>query len=162
MCETVPAETISSPEFRRVLGHFPTGVAIITAMAGTQIPAGFSVGSFFSISLDPPLVGFCAAKTSTSWPAIKAAGACCVNVLAEDQRDVSAAFAASGTDKFSRVGWNIERTTSPRIEGALAWIDCDIVEIHDAGDHEICVGRVRNLAVEREARPLVFFRGGYR
>jgi 3-hydroxy-9,10-secoandrosta-1,3,5(10)-triene-9,17-dione monooxygenase reductase component len=85
-----------------------------------------------------------------------------VNVLADDQRHLSVAFAASGSDKFSGVGWNTERTTSPRIEGALAWIDCDIVDIHDAGDHEICVGRVRDLAVEREARPLVFFRGGYR
>jgi 3-hydroxy-9,10-secoandrosta-1,3,5(10)-triene-9,17-dione monooxygenase reductase component len=155
------AATINSSDFRRVLGHFPTGVAVITTMA-RQGPVGLAVGSFFSISLDPPLVGFCAAGTSTSWPAIKAAGTYCVHVLAGDQRHISTAFAVSGSDKFAGLDWDLERTASPRIAGALAWIDCDIVDIHTAGDHEICVGRVRDLAVERDTGPLVFFQGGYR
>jgi 3-hydroxy-9,10-secoandrosta-1,3,5(10)-triene-9,17-dione monooxygenase reductase component len=154
--------TIDTLEFRRVLGHFPTGVAIVTALDAARRPTGLSVGSFFSISLVPPLIGLCAAKQSKSWPQIKAAGSFCVNILAEDQQELCAAFARSGTEKFIGVKWDTVFTDSPSIHGSLAWIDCDIQQIHEAGDHEICVAAVKALDVAREARPLVFFRGGYR
>ena len=82
---------IDSAHFRQVLGHFPTGVTVITAAGPEGKPAGFAVGSFFSVSLEPPLVGFCAGKASSSWPGIRDAGSFCVNILAEDQEAVMGA-----------------------------------------------------------------------
>ena len=152
---------IDAAHFRTVLGHFPTGVTVITAM-GDDGPAGLAVGSFFSVSLDPPLVGFCPNKASSSWPAIRSGGVFCVNILAEDQEDLCRVFAAKGGDKFAGIGWHPTSTGSPRLNDVLAWIDCEIDAVHDAGDHEVCVGRVKELDVERQHEgPLVFFRGGY-
>ena len=147
--------------FRHVLGHFPTGVTVVTAMVDGDQPGGFAVGSFFSVSLDPPLVGFCAGKGSTSWPAIRASGSFCANILAEDQETACRAMSVSGADKFAGLAWTRAGSGCPKLVGALAYVDCDIEAVHDAGDHEICVGRVRELAVERDHGPLVFFRGGY-
>lgn len=152
---------IDSAHFRQVLGHFPTGVTVITAIGSDGRPAGFAVGSFFSVSLEPALVGFCAGKSSTSWPDIRRAGAFCVNILAEDQEAVCRAFASKTEDKFVGLGWTPTSAGLPRLADVLAWIECDIDAVHDAGDHEICVGRVRELAVEREKGALLFYRGGY-
>ena len=152
---------IDSAHFRQVLGHFPTGVTVITATGSEGRPAGFAVGSFFSVSLEPPLVGFCAGKASSSWPGIRSAGAFCVNILAEDQEAVCRQFSSKIEDKFAGLGWTPAATGSPRLADVLAWIDCDVEAVHDAGDHEICVGRVRELKVERENGPLLFYRGGY-
>ncbi|MCU1453311.1 MAG: flavin reductase domain protein FMN-binding protein [Acidimicrobiales bacterium] len=146
--------------FRQVLGHFATGVSVITAMDG-DTPVGLAIGSFFSISLDPPLVGFCAAKSSTSWPRIRAVGAFSVNVLAEDQEDICRVFASKEPDKFSGAPWSPSAHGQPLLAGVLASIDCDLEVVHDAGDHEIVVGAVRDLRVKREGGPLIFFRGGY-
>jgi 3-hydroxy-9,10-secoandrosta-1,3,5(10)-triene-9,17-dione monooxygenase reductase component len=148
-----------SAKFRQVLGHFATGVTVITATdAG---PVGMAVGSFASVSLDPPLVGFFAGKSSTSWPRIRNAGAFCVNILAEDQEAICRVFASKDADKFAGVGWTTSSTGSPRLDHVLAWIDCDIDSVVDAGDHELVLGRVRELEVAAEGDPLVFFRGGY-
>jgi flavin reductase (DIM6/NTAB) family NADH-FMN oxidoreductase RutF len=147
-------------EFRQVLGHFPTGVVVVTALA-EGLAVGLSVNSFTAVSLEPPLVAFCAALRSGTWAAIRPAGAFCVNMLAEDQEAVARVFATPGADRFRNVGWVPSPSGAPRLQGALAWIDCDIDAIHPGGDHEICVGRVRALEVEREDGPLVFYRGGY-
>lgn len=155
------AAAIDAAHFREVLGHFPTGVTVITAMTYGGRLGGLAVGSFFSVSLDPPLVGFCAGKGSTSWPGIRAAGSFCANVLAEDQEEACRAMADKGGDKFAGLDWTPATSGSPKLADVLAFVDCDIEAIHDAGDHEICVGRVLQLAVERETRPLLFFRGGY-
>lgn len=152
---------IDSAHYRQVLGHFPTGVTVITATGSEGRPAGFAVGSFFSVSLDPALVGFCAGKSSSSWPGIRSAGAFCVNILAEDQEAVCRQFSSKVDDKFTGLGWTPAASGSPRLADVLAWIDCDIEAIHDAGDHEVCIGRVRELGVERENGPLLFYRGGY-
>jgi flavin reductase (DIM6/NTAB) family NADH-FMN oxidoreductase RutF len=154
------SSAVDAAHFRRVLGHFPTGVTVIAAVAdGT--PAGLAVGSFFSLSLDPPLVGFCADRSSSTWPTIEAAGAFCVNVLAEDQEEICRRFAMKGADKFAGIGFGVTATGSPRLDGALAWIDCELDVVHDGGDHVIAVGRVIELDVARQGSPLVFFRGGY-
>jgi flavin reductase (DIM6/NTAB) family NADH-FMN oxidoreductase RutF len=152
---------IDESRFRQVLGHFPTGVTVVAAKSDDEPPVGLAVGSFFSISLDPPLVGFCPGKSSSSWPKIEATGHFCVNILAEDQEDVARVFAGKGEDKFQSVGWKPAGTGSPVIRDVLAWIDCAIEDVHDAGDHYIVTGRVHELKVEREGHPLVFFRGGY-
>lgn len=154
---------VDTTQFRQVLGRFPTGVTVITAAPpdADSRPVGFAVGSFFSVSLEPALVGFCAAKSSSSWPGIRSAGAFCVNVLAEDQEEVCRQFSTKGADKFAGLSWAPTATGSPRLANVLAWIDCDVDAVHDAGDHEICVGLVRELEFERESEPLLFYRSGY-
>ncbi len=152
--------SISSARYRQVLGHFATGVTVVTAVhKGT--PVGLSVNSFTSVSLAPPLVAFCVALSSSTWPRIQAVGAFCVNILAEDQEDLCRVFATSSADKFRGVGWRPAESGAPILAGALAWIDCSVEAEHAAGDHVIVVGRVRELGVGREGRPLVFYRGGY-
>lgn len=150
----------AAAEFRQVLGHFPTGVVVVTALAA-GVPVGLSVNSFTAVSLEPPLVAFCAARRSGTWALIRPAGSFCVNMLAEDHEAVARTFAMPGADRFRGVGWAPSPSGAPRIDGSLAWIDCAIEDVHPGGDHEICVGRVGALKVSREAGPLVFYRGGY-
>ncbi|MET0819067.1 MAG: flavin reductase [Solirubrobacteraceae bacterium] len=148
--------------FREVLGHYPTGVSVITAMGADGKPAGLAVGTFTSVSLDPPLVGFLPDKSSSSFPKIQAAGSFCVNVLAADQEPVCRALAAKGDDKFKGLSWHPAAATgSPIIDGAVAWIDCDIESVTEAGDHYVVIGRVRNLEIHNSTLPLLFFQGGY-
>jgi 3-hydroxy-9,10-secoandrosta-1,3,5(10)-triene-9,17-dione monooxygenase reductase component len=152
---------VDGARYRQVLGHFPTGVTVITA-ATDDGPVGLCVGSFTSVSLDPPLVAFCAGDSSTSYPRIEAAGHYCVNILGEDQEDVARVFASKSDDKFAGVGWRPSPATgAPVINDVLAWIDCEIDAIHEAGDHWIVVGRVLDLEIGHEGGPLVFFRGGF-
>jgi 3-hydroxy-9,10-secoandrosta-1,3,5(10)-triene-9,17-dione monooxygenase reductase component len=159
--ERSASPAIDQAHFRQVLGHFPTGVTVITATTSDG-PAGLAVGSFFSVSLDPPLVAFCAGKSSSSYPKISEAGHFVVNVLADDQEDVSRVFASKGADKFAGIGYRHGAATgAPVISDVLAWIECDIDVVHEAGDHWIVVGRVLDLGVAHEGGPLVFFRGGY-
>lgn len=149
-----------SARYRQVLGHFPTGVCVVAAFHEDR-PVGMAIGSFFSISLDPPLVGFCAAKGSSTWPKLRDASKFCINILADDQEEVSRMFASKAADKFMGIGWDHSPLGSPRISGALAWVDCELSVVHEAGDHDIAVGLVHDLQVAREDGPLVFFRGGY-
>lgn len=155
---TEPA--FDSARFRQVLGHFPTGVCVVAAFHD-EVPVGMAIGSFFSISLDPPLVGFCAGKGSSTWPKLREAGRFCVSILCEDQEEVSRRFASKEPDKFAGLAWDHSPLGSPRLGGALGWIDCETSAVHDAGDHEIAVGAVHDLNVAHEGNPLVFFRGGY-
>lgn len=154
------AQSFDSARYRQVLGHFPTGVTVITA-APDGVPVGMAVGSFSSVSLDPPLVAFFAGRGSSSWPKIEASGAFCVNILAEDQEELCRRFASKEEDKFAGLGWSAAGSGSPVLEGVLAWIDCDIESVIEAGDHYGVIGRVRDLSVGHDGSPLVFFRGGY-
>lgn len=160
MSDATEQAAFDSARFRQVLGHFPTGVTVITAMSGAA-PVGLAVGSFASVSLEPPLVLFCAAQSSSTWPLIREAGQFCVNVLAEDQEDVCRSFASKGADKFAGIGWKHSALGEPQLDGVLAWIDCEIAEVVPEGDHDVVIGRVRGLEVVREGGPLLFFRGGY-
>jgi flavin reductase (DIM6/NTAB) family NADH-FMN oxidoreductase RutF len=153
--------SIDETHFRNVLGHFGSGVAIITSVDGNAEPIGMAVQSFSSLSLEPPYVFFAPAKTSTSWPRIRDTGRFCANVLSEDQEELSRGFAVSGGDKFAGVDWHESANGSPILGGCLAWIDCVIETEHDGGDHTIVVGRVLELDVERDGHPLLFFRGSY-
>jgi flavin reductase (DIM6/NTAB) family NADH-FMN oxidoreductase RutF len=148
--------------FRHVLDHFPTGVVVVTAMDdGT--PVGMSIGSFTSVSLDPPLIAILPAKTSVSWPVIASAGAFCVNVLNARQESLSRAFGDSDADKFVGVRWHPSPSGAPVLAEALAWIECSLEQLVEAGDHYIALGRVRSLDVsaDQATEPLVFFKGGY-
>jgi flavin reductase (DIM6/NTAB) family NADH-FMN oxidoreductase RutF len=148
--------------YRRVLGQYPTGVCVVAADEPGTGPCGMVVGSFTSVSLDPPLIAFYPAKSSTSWPRIEAAGAFCVNILGADQEDVCRTFSAKAGNKFENVPFHrTAQTRSPIIDGVVAWIDCDIEAVQDAGDHVLVLGRVRELDVHRPGLPLLFFQGGY-
>lgn len=150
-----------TPEvFRSVLGHVPTPVVVVTA-AGDDGPLGLAIGSFTSVSLDPLLVGFFPARTSTSWAAMRGIGTFCVNVLADDQIDVSRVFASRGRDRFAAVDWHPAPSGAPVLDGAVAWIDCALDAELDTGDHLLVLGRVTALEVARDAHALVFHRGDY-
>jgi flavin reductase (DIM6/NTAB) family NADH-FMN oxidoreductase RutF len=150
---------LDQARFREVLGHFATGVTIVTALE-EGLPVGFSCQSFAALSLDPPMVVLAPARASTSWPRIRAAGAFCVNILGEHQEAVCRAFAISGGDKFSGVGWRPGITGAPIIDGSLAVVECELGDIFEGGDHEIVTGSVVALEVG-EGGPLLFYRGGF-
>lgn len=152
-------DVASAEEMRRVLGTFVSGVTIVTGMHDGK-PVGFACQSFASVSLEPPLVLFCPAHTSRSWPVIRQSGSFCVNVLAEDQQDVCSVFATSGTDKFEGLAWH-ETRWGPALDNVLATVMCDIDAVHPAGDHDVVIGHVRQLVMDREHGPLVFFRGAF-
>jgi 3-hydroxy-9,10-secoandrosta-1,3,5(10)-triene-9,17-dione monooxygenase reductase component len=155
------AETSSRHDnFRATLGHFASGVVVITGMASGG-PAGFTCQSFFSLSLNPPLIAIAPGKSSTSWPSIATSDAFCANVLSAEQEGLGRIFARSGYDKFADVAWSPAVTGSPRLDGALAWIDCRIKETHDAGDHYLVVGSVVGLGSAVGRRPLLYFRGAF-
>lgn len=156
-----PSHSKDRADFRRILGHYPTGVCAVTATSIEKRPVGMIVGSFTSVSLDPMLVAFFPDRSSTSWPLIEAAGHFCVNVLSEDQGAVCKALAAKGDDKFAGVAYRASGLGAPIIDGALAWIDCELEAVHEAGDHYIVLGRVRDLDLHYEGSPLVFHKGGY-
>ena len=154
---------IDPSTFRTVLGHFPTGIGFLIALVG-GVAVGLAVGSFFSVSLDPPLVGFAAGSQSSSWPRIREAGRFCVNVLGDHQEDVCRVFAGKGDDKFAGLGYDAAPFSgAPRIHDGVAWIDCELDAVHPAGDHDLVIGRVHDLAVadDVKAHPLIFYRGGY-
>ncbi|MCU1495160.1 MAG: flavin reductase domain protein FMN-binding protein [Acidimicrobiaceae bacterium] len=146
-------------QFKDVMGRFATGVSVVTAIED-DVPVGFTCQTFVSLSIDPPLVALAPAKSSTSWPRIALAGAFCVNVLASDQVAVGRKFARSGGDKFDGVSWRRGATGAPVIEDVLAWVDCELELVHDAGDHELVVGRVIGLGAS-EGAPLIFYRSSF-
>ncbi|WP_327364577.1 MULTISPECIES: flavin reductase family protein [unclassified Streptomyces] len=155
---------VSPAEFRAVLGNFASGVTVITAPPadGEEGPAGFACQSFASLSLDPPLVTFMVARTSTTWPRIARAGVFCVNILGAEQGGLCRAFAVSGADKFAGIAHTPAPVTgSPQLEAVPAWIDCRIHAVHTGGDHLIVVGRVEAMGAAGEDGPLLFHKGRF-
>ncbi|WP_328315161.1 flavin reductase family protein [Streptomyces sp. NBC_00442] len=148
--------------FRRVLGQFASGVTVITA-EDPGGPTGFACQSFASLSLDPPLVAFMVARTSTTWPRIAQAGVFCVNILGAEQGSLCRGFAVSGADKFAGVAHRpAPATGSPLLDGVAAWVDCRVHAVHTGGDHLIVVGRVEGLGEGGEGvGPLLFHRGRF-
>jgi 3-hydroxy-9,10-secoandrosta-1,3,5(10)-triene-9,17-dione monooxygenase reductase component len=153
--------TIDPNIFRQVLGSYPTGVCVITALDTENRPTGMVVGTFTSVSLDPPLVGFLPDKKSTSWPVIEQAGRFCVNVLASDQQQVCRQVAAKGPEKFVGVDYAISGHGLPVLANAIARIECEIQSVTDAGDHYFVLGNVLGLEMTRDEDPMLFHRGRY-
>lgn len=160
VAEEDPDAEANSRKFRDVLGRFCTGVTVVTSMSNGE-PVGMTCQSFSSVSLDPPLVLFCPAKSSRAWPQMQRAGYFCVNLLSHDQLDLSNGFAAKGTDKFAGVSWRPSATGAPLLDGVLGWVDCTVYAVHEAGDHYVVIGRVMDLGVEDAPHPLLFYRGRY-
>jgi len=158
MVETPPFD---DRRFRDVLGHLPSGVVAITAVAADGEPTGMVVGTFTSVSLDPPLVAFFVDQKSTSFPRMREAGVFCANILSARQEPICRALAARGGQKFVDVEWHPAESGAPILEGAVAWVDCDIDSVSEAGDHFIVIGRVRHLSISTPTIPLLFFQGGF-
>lgn len=156
-----PAAAAPVPDrFRQVLGHFCTGITVITTIDGDE-PAGFTCQSFAALSLEPPLVLFCPTRTSSTWRRIERAGHFAANVLAEDQREVARVFGTGGHDRFAGLGWSLSPSGAPVLDGVLTWVGATIETVHDGGDHHVVVGRVTELGDCRAGRPLLFYRGRY-
>ncbi|MFC5750974.1 flavin reductase [Actinomadura rugatobispora] len=147
--------------FRQVLGQYPTGVCAVTARGADGGPVGMVVGSFASASLDPPLVAFFADRKSTTWPKIAQAGSFCVNVLGADQESLCQRLSSKDPRKFEGVDLRDGPTGAPVLERSVAWLDCVVHAVQDAGDHFLVLGRVIELHIEEPRLPLLFFRGGY-
>lgn len=156
----------SSPQidpswFRQVLGQYPTGVCVVTARSDAGEPIAMVVGSFSSVSLNPPLVAFFPDKKSSSWAKLRSCEYFCVNVLSAEQETVCRTLASKNEDKFAGVSHTATSRGNPVIAGCVAWIDCRRHDVVDAGDHEMVLGRVLELDQAGGALPLLFFRGGY-
>ncbi|TQC46355.1 flavin reductase [Rhodococcus sp. WS4] len=152
---------VDAAAMRSVLGHFATGVIAITAVdPESGEGAGLAANSFTSVSLDPPLVAFCVAHTSSSWPAIKRADTFVINILAEDQEHVGRQLSVKGGDKFAGLAWRPSPSGAPVVENAVAWIEARVEAEHVAGDHVIVVSRVQHLYADGRS-PLLFHRGKY-
>lgn len=132
---------------------------MITAYAAAR-PVGMSANSLTSVSLDPPLLLVCPAKSSETWPTIREVGKFCVNVMASHHEPTVRRFAVRGIDRFEGSTYH-DRGSGPALDDAIAWIDCELLHEHDAGDHTIAVCAVVGLEHTAEGEPLVFFRGRY-
>ena len=154
-----PLETMDEMSIRKALSEFVTGVTIVATDDGEQV--GFACQSFSSLSLDPPLVLFTVMKTSRSWPRIEATGRFSVNVLTEEQGDISAAFGRRGPDKFEHGRWSTSPLGNPLLHGCAVWIDCTVDAVHDGGDHHIVIGRIAGMGHRADSRPLLYHRGSY-
>ncbi|PWC37625.1 flavin reductase family protein [Azospirillum sp. TSO35-2] len=153
-------DSIDVRELRNVLGAFATGVTVVTTIDGDGQPRGFTANSFTSVSLDPPLVLVCLAKTAATRPVFEAAGGYAVNILAEDQKGVSRTFASKVEDRFATVDWQAGPAGNPVFAGTSAWLDCSMHQTVDAGDHVILIGCVRGCG-HAPVSPLGYCRGAY-
>ncbi len=152
--------TFDSARFRQVLGHFPTGVTVVTGLTASGEPSGLTIGSFVSVSLDPPFVGFLPGVSSKSWPEIAPSGSFCANILGADQAELCWRFAKETEGRFDGVDWVAAPSGSPILPGAIGWIDCTIEHTYEMGDHWFVLGRVQALHHEPEVDDaMIFFRG---
>ncbi|MGW0584928.1 flavin reductase family protein [Streptomyces sp. NPDC002920] len=155
------ADAIDGRRFRDVLGNFPTSVVAITTTDDERLPHGMVVGTFTSVSLEPPLVSFLGDRSSTTLRTIRTAGRFCANALAGNQERLSRQMAGVSSKRFEGTTWNPSPLGNPVLDGIVAWVDCTVEQSVEIGDHWLVVGRVRDMRVESPKTPLLFFRGGY-
>lgn len=147
--------------FRQVMGQVPTTVTVVTAMVD-DAPVAMVIGSFVSVSLDPPLAGFFCTTGSATWQQLRTADVMGVNVLAADQIDVSNACMRAPEERFEGLDWEIV-DGAPRIAGNCAWMTLKTSEVVDAGDHEFALCSVETMEGADPAKePVIFYGGGYR
>jgi flavin reductase (DIM6/NTAB) family NADH-FMN oxidoreductase RutF len=148
-------------ELRRVFGAFPTGVTAIAALFDGE-PVGIAASSFTSVSLDPPIVSFCVAHSSTTWPALRRATRIGVSVLGAHQEWISRRLAARGGERFAMLRWRATQDGAVLLNGASAWLDCEIHQEIPAGDHDIVLLRVHDFDAYAGVAPLIFHDSRYR
>jgi flavin reductase (DIM6/NTAB) family NADH-FMN oxidoreductase RutF len=159
--DPVPSSPVTAAEFRQALGHFVTGVTVVTALAPSGRPEGMTVNAFTSLSLEPPLVLVCLTRATRLLPIFESATHFAVNVLSADQRDLSVGFSRLDGDRFHAVSWRPWTTGAPVLDGCVANLECLRTGRHDGGDHVILVGQVERLAYDATQPPLLFARGDY-
>jgi 4-hydroxyphenylacetate 3-hydroxylase, reductase component len=147
-------------ELRRVMGHFATGVTVITTKDKDGNPNGLTANAFMSLSLNPPLVVISVDKSATCYGCFERQNGFTVNFLSEDQEEISRRFATKGVDKFADLKWRSGTNGAAIIDGVLGYVECKITECHDGGDHSIVVGEIVDVSASGE-RPLLFFKGKY-
>ena len=157
---TVRGDQADPATFRRILGHFCTGIVIIAAV-DDGVPVGMTCQSFSSLSLEPPLILFGASHASTSWPRIRRAGTFAVNILAADQEAICRVFATTGADKFAAVEWSLGASGAPLLAGCVAHVECRLESVTRAGDHDIVIGAPLAMGENPAQLPLLFFRSSY-
>lgn len=157
---TVDRTMLDQRELRQTFGCFATGVTVVTTRDVAGNPRGMTANSFASVSLEPPLVMVCVSTSAPIWKALAQAGGFAVNVLADDQRNLSQRFATPLPDKFADLAWRAGPTGAPILDGVVAHLDCRTYRHVEAGDHVILLGEVVDFA-RRRAAPLIFAQGAY-
>ena len=153
-------KTFDPRELRNAFGRFMTGVTVITCREQDGTPRGFTANSFTSVSLDPPLLLICIAKSADSRDCFENASHFAVNILSEQQKEISGLFATKDPDKFQKVPWHDSQHLCPLLDNVVAWFECSQYRIVDAGDHIILIGQVASFDHE-EITPLGYGHGGY-
>lgn len=161
MTAETPFATFSSAEQRKIFSLVPTSVVAITGMTVENKPMGLIVGTFQSLSLDPPLVTFSVAKSSSTWPVLRSMGRFTANVLSSDQAQICKALGRKGDDKFSGLVYDKSVIDTPRLPGSSAWIDCHVLSEIVAGDHFVIVGSIAAMDVGDAAGPMIFCEGKF-
>jgi len=151
---------VDASEFRRILGHWTSGVAVVATVDRAGTPHGLTASAIASVSLDPPLALVCVERSSDTHDLIRDRGFFTISVLAQDDERVARQFASDESDKFRGVAWHAATSGAPIVDSALAWLDCTVHAQYDGGDHTIFVGLV-TAGNAREAEPLAYYRGGY-
>jgi flavin reductase (DIM6/NTAB) family NADH-FMN oxidoreductase RutF len=152
---------IDKSELRRVMGHFATGVTVVTTCGANGRLAGLTANAVTSVSLTPPLLLVCVDERAESYPYFEESRVFTINILSADQEELSRRFAVSGGDKFNGVSYRLGANGAPILGGVLAHIECRVTSAFDGGDHTIYIGEVQE-AETAEGKPLLFYRGGYR
>ena len=161
MNSSSPGPILRPEEFRKACARYATGITVVTVEGPDGAPEGLTVNSFTSVSLDPPLILVCIAKTATSYPSFQVAKGFVINVLREDQIDLSQHFASSKSDRFEGIAWRSGAHGAPLLDGVLAALECAVHSSFDAGDHTVFVGQVER-AESHEGVPLLYFASAYR
>ena len=155
--------TVDPLEFRSIIGHFATGVTVITTSSGDQLH-GMTANAVSSLSLDPVLLLICVDKTTHTHRVLTEGGVFTVNILGEHQEELSRIFAKKSEPEVGSLrgqSFRIGASGAPILADCLAFIECRVESVFDGGDHSIFLGRVVSEGVESEMRPLLFYRGGY-
>lgn len=163
MSDSLTDEGITEAAFKAACGRYATGVSVVTTTGPDGSPAGLTVNSFTSVSLDPPLVLFCLDRAAGSFVDFEGADRFAVNVLSESQREISNLFATPGiANRFEHVAHRIDGGGLPLLDHVLARLVCGIENRYAGGDHVIIVGRVERIDMGgTDGKPLVYYRGGY-
>ena len=156
-----PADPPTTAQLGHALGHFATGVTVVTGLDADGLPVGFACQSFASVSLAPPLVLFCADHRGRSWLRMRDRGIFSVNVLRHDQRELVDRFGSSVGRRFEGLDWEPGPQGAPSLPGVLVRIHCAVQDVHVAGDHDVVIGRVVGLEEDTAGRPMLFYRGRF-
>jgi len=152
---------VDSRKFRNALGHFATGVTVVTGLTEDGVPVGVTVNAFASVSLKPPLILICLATTTGCLSAFSTGTRFAVNILGEDQEPLSKAFAGPQEHRFRNRAFDTWDSGCPILPGCIANLECTRTDVHAAGDHIIVIGRVDRIETADDGRPLLFYRSAY-